>query len=351
MKIQMNFKYQMQGFHLSINWESQENRIGILGASGSGKSMTLKALSGIITPDSGQIIVNDTVYFDSDKHINIPPQKRKIGYLFQNYALFPTMTVEKNISMGLFNCKKNEKQEKVNAIIEKLQLETLRYRYPHELSGGQQQRVALARILVYEPDLILLDEPFSALDTFLKDNLIFEMKKILQEYNGTMIMVSHSIEEIYTFSNYLFVIDKGMILENNYTKSIFQKPTYAESAKLTGIKNISSITKIDEHTCFAENWNITLHTKESISEKIHYVGFHSQDLFPGTMNDINSFSFQIQNVTETPSEKIYQIIPASSNEKDSALTPIFYKCNHNLYPNNQIGNYLSISPDSLFLLS
>ena len=159
MKIQMHFKYQMDGFSLCIDWESNKNRIGILGSSGCGKSMTLKALAGIITPDSGKIIINDKTYFDSEKQINIPPQKRKIGYLFQNYALFPTMTVEQNINMGLLKCSKAEINKKVDAMISRFQLEELRYRYPHELSGGQQQRVALARMLAYEPDLILLDEP------------------------------------------------------------------------------------------------------------------------------------------------------------------------------------------------
>lgn len=352
MKIQMHFKYQMDCFSLCIDWESNKNRIGILGASGCGKSMTLKALAGIITPDSGKIIINDKTYFDSEKQINIPPQKRKIGYLFQNYALFPTMTVEQNISMGLLKCSKSEINKKVDAMISRFQLEELRYRYPHELSGGQQQRVALARILAYEPDLILLDEPFSALDTFLKDNLIHEMQEILKEYKGTMIIVSHSRDEIYTLSDYLFILDKGHIVESNDTKDIFQSPYYVESAKLTGCRNISPIERIDEHTCYAKSWGLTFHTNRIISDDMYYIGFRAHDLLPVKEPGENTFSFKIKSITETPFETVYYLQPQLSEQKNFIVEDICYKCAHNLSKEQPIisANYMAINQDKLYLL-
>lgn len=167
MGIKVDIKRKLGEFSLDINFQTESKRIGILGASGCGKSMTLKSIAGIETPDFGMIQIDDKVLFDSANKVDLKPQKRNVGYLFQNYALFPTMTVAKNIAAGLKGSKE-EKQKKVQEMIEKFELTGLADRLPGQLSGGQQQRVALARIMAYEPDVILLDEPFSALDVFLK---------------------------------------------------------------------------------------------------------------------------------------------------------------------------------------
>lgn len=352
MKLEMNFIYKMNNFNLSINWESSERRIGILGASGCGKSMTLKTLAGIATPDSGKIIVNGKTYFDSEKNINIPPQQRKIGYLFQNYALFPTMTIEQNISMGLLNYQKKTRRDKINRLISRLHLEELRHRYPHELSGGQQQRVALARILAYEPELILLDEPFSALDSFLKENLIKELQDILESYTGTMIIVSHDMDEIYTLSDYLFILEKGTIIEHNYTDNLFKNPIHMESARLTGLKNISPIEKINDYTCYAQNWHLTLHTNTEISRDINYVGFHAYDMVSSLKANENTFAFQIKSTTKTPHRTTYYLQPKSDSMEIYTGELIYYQQFHNLQKTefNTTFNYLTIPPDKLYLL-
>ena len=145
MKIEVNIKKKLGNFNLDINFSSDSLRTGILGRSGCGKSVTLKAIAGIITPDSGRIVVNNRVLYDSDKNINLKPQDRKVGYLFQNYALFPTMTVEKNISV-VIKIKANKK-EKINSLISKFGLEEIRNKFPSQISGGQQQRTALARLI------------------------------------------------------------------------------------------------------------------------------------------------------------------------------------------------------------
>lgn len=174
-------------YELDVHWKSTKKRIGILGASGSGKSLTLKSIAGIEHPDQGHIQIGDHVLYDSDSRICLKPQKRNVGYMFQNYALFPTMTVEQNVGAGLAGDKK-KKQEQVQKMIRHFRLEGLEKRLPRELSGGQQQRVALARIMAYEPSVILLDEPFSALDVFLKDRLQQEMMELLSDYDGTVIL-------------------------------------------------------------------------------------------------------------------------------------------------------------------
>ena len=183
MSLQAEIKKRFSGFFLEVSLQTDGGVLGILGASGSGKSMTLKCIAGIETPDEGRIVLNGRVLFDSAARVNLPPQKRKVGYLFQNYALFPNMTVEANIAAGLKGSRE-EKREAVERMIHLFKLEGLEKRYPSQLSGGQQQRTALARILVYEPDVIMLDEPFSALDFYLKEQLQFQVRDVLAGYQG-----------------------------------------------------------------------------------------------------------------------------------------------------------------------
>ena len=208
MAIEVKIQRKLNTFELNIDFKSDSKRIGILGASGCGKSMTLKSIAGIEPPESGLIKIEGKTVYDSENKVNLKPQKRNIGYLFQNYALFPTMTVEKNIAAGLKG-KKQENAKRVREMIEKFQLTGLEKRFPAELSGGQQQRVALARIMAYKPDVILLDEPFSALDMYLKDRLQQELLELFEDYEGTVIMVSHSRDEVYRFSEELLIIDQG----------------------------------------------------------------------------------------------------------------------------------------------
>ena len=169
--LKVNIQKKLKEFDLEVDFELKKGCLGILGPSGCGKSMTLKSVAGIVDPDNGIVsLTTDEVYiyFDSTKKINLKPQKRKVGYLFQNYALFPNMTVEENVAAGL---SKGDDKKRVSEMIRRFHLEGLEKRYPRQLSGGQQQRVALARILAYGPDVILLDEPFSAMDAFLKEQL------------------------------------------------------------------------------------------------------------------------------------------------------------------------------------
>ena len=196
--------------------------MGILGASGSGKSMTLRCIAGIQTPDSGRIVVNDKVLFDSEKKINLKPQERKVGYLFQNYALFPTMTVEKNIACGYRGDKKQLKA-KVADYIERYQLNGLEKRYPGQLSGGQQQRVAIARALATDPEIIYFDEPTSALDPELTDEVLEVMRQLAQE-GMTMVVVTHEMNFARNVSNRVIFMDHGLIVEQGSPEQIFEHP-------------------------------------------------------------------------------------------------------------------------------
>ena len=309
MGLTVNIKRKLGEFKLDIQFQSESKRIGILGASGCGKSMTLKSIAGIETPDTGKIQIGDAVLFDSEKKINLKPQKRNVGYLFQNYALFPTMTVAKNIATGLKGSKE-EKQKRVQEMIEKFQLQGLENRLPGQLSGGQQQRVALARIMAYEPDVIMLDEPFSALDVFLKDRLQQELKEMLDDYKGIVIMVSHSRDEIYRFSDELLIMDKGSVVTYGETKEIFANPEYREAARLTGCKNFSDIEWVDAHTAKLTDWGITLHTEQEIPENATCMGYRAHDFVPvwGERKE-NCLKVNVGSMAELPFEDNYYLKP------------------------------------------
>ncbi|MDD3569477.1 MAG: ATP-binding cassette domain-containing protein [Lachnospiraceae bacterium] len=286
MCLEVNIKKRIGSFKLEVEFNAENNRIGILGASGCGKSMTLKCIAGIENPDEGRIVLDGKVLFDSKEKIKLLPQKRKIGYLFQNYALFPNMTVSKNIGIT------KASSEKITFLISKLHLDGLEDRYPSQLSGGEQQRVALARILAYEPEMIILDEPFSALDGYLKDQLQREMLEILADYKGKVIVVSHSKSEIYRLSEQLVVMDKGKVVLCDHKKKVFNSPQFVQVARLTGYKNISKAKKVDDYCINALDWNITLKTNEKITDKVEYVGIMPNQIealsFIQQENEINN---------------------------------------------------------------
>lgn len=225
MKLVVDIKKDFGSFLLESSFETEDLITGVLGSSGSGKSMTLKCIAGIVTPDEGYIALDDRVLFDSSKKINIRPQDRRVGYLFQNYALFPSMTVKKNIMCGLRKEKdRNAKKRKYEEAVELLHLEGLENRLPSQLSGGQAQRTALARIIVSEPDLLLLDEPFSALDAFLRRSLQTELLSLLKSLKKEAILVTHSAREVRRMTTYLFVMKDGKIIRRGGTEDIFLSP-------------------------------------------------------------------------------------------------------------------------------
>lgn len=198
-------------FDLDVSFQVNDNILGLMGASGSGKSMTLKCIAGIETPDQGRIVLNDRVLFDSEKKINVPIQKRNVGYMFQSYALFPNMDVYENISVGLRARKVKDVDIVAQKVMKQFQISELASRYSKQLSGGQRQRVALARLMAYEPDVLLLDEPFSALDEDLKEDLLRELKSELQ-ISKPVVFVSHNKEEVNELCDFKYKIKQGEIV-------------------------------------------------------------------------------------------------------------------------------------------
>ena len=300
--LKVNIQKELNEFDLEVDFELKNRRLGILGPSGCGKSMTLKSIAGIVTPDEGIISLDtdeETLYFDSKRKINLKPQNRNVGYLFQNYALFPNMTVEENIAIGL---SKDDQGKTVSDMIKRFHLEGLEKRYPRQLSGGQQQRVALARIMAYGPDVILLDEPFSAMDTFLKEQLRLELVNSLKDFDGFSIMVTHDRDEAFQFCDELIVLDKGKVIAKGDTYEVFENPKKVQVARLTGCKNISKIEIIDDFHLKSLDWGLVLEVSERIPSNITHIGIRAHNFISANEGDVNSFDTKDSTLLEMPFE-------------------------------------------------
>lgn len=277
MGLQVKIKKKLGNFLLDVCFEIDNKTLAILGASGSGKSMTLKCIAGIETPDEGKIVLDNKVLFDSDKKINLPPQERSVGYLFQNYALFPNMTVEENIGVAI-RMPKREKEEIVKEKIKTFYLQGLEKKKPCQLSGGQQQRVALARMIASNPKIIMLDEPFSALDSHLRWQLEQEMLEIIEKYQRPTLFVSHNRDEVYRISDLIGVMNNGKLEKLSSKKELFQCPELLTGAILTGCKNFSRIIKINDYRVKAIDWQVELETKSKVTNESEYIGIRAHHI-------------------------------------------------------------------------
>ena len=232
--LKVNIKKKLYRYELNVTFECEKNIIGLLGASATGKSMILKCIAGIEKPDSGYIILDDKVLYDSGKGINLIPQNRRVGYLFQSFALFPQMTVEENVKVSVSKKYRSdsEKNKKMKETLDMLKLSDIGNEYPREISGGERQRVALARIIVNEPDFLLLDEPFSSLDAHLRWSLANELKSIVKKFSNGVIFVSHDIREIEFLCDDVMVISNGKIVESGPVNEVILNAKSDETKKL-----------------------------------------------------------------------------------------------------------------------
>ena len=260
MSLEVDVRKRLGDFSLDVSFSAEDpaETLALLGASGCGKSMALKCVAGIERPDEGRIVLNGRVLFDSTGHVDVPAQQRRVGYLFQNYALFPTMTVEGNVLAGVRAPTRAERLARAHEQIRAFRLEGLERRRPAELSGGQQQRCALARIMANEPELLLLDEPFSALDGFLRWQLELELADTLRAFPGGVLFVTHSRDEVYRMCDRVCVLTDGKSGRTVPTRDLFDAPVTRAEAVISGCKNVSAARPAGERSLRCDDWGVEL---------------------------------------------------------------------------------------------
>ena len=297
MKLVVNIEKHLRDFTLAADFTLTDTTFALLGASGSGKSMTLKCIAGLERPDRGQIVLNERILFDSEKGINLPPQARSVGYLFQNYALFPNMTVRENITFALSGTQ--EEKERIFAEnVARFSLEGLENAYPAALSGGQQQRVAFARILARGADVLLLDEPLSALDTHLKWQIETALREILAMQDISAILVTHDRDEAFRIAQEIATVDRGQLTPPMDKHELFRNPGTCAATTLTGCKNISAAQRVDETHVAATDWGITLRVADTATD-VRHIAVRAHYLVLASESDANALPARIDEVIES----------------------------------------------------
>ena len=297
MKLIVNIEKRLRDFTLAANFTLTDTTLALLGASGSGKSMTLKCIAGLERPDRGQIVLNGRTLYDSAKGINLPPQARNVGYLFQNYALFPNMTVRENIIFALEGSR--EEKERIFAEnVARFSLEGLESAYPANLSGGQQQRVAFARILARGADVLLLDEPLSALDTHLKWQIEIALREILSMQDISAILVTHDRDEAFRIAQEIATVDRGQLTTPMDKHELFRSPGTRAATTLTGCKNISAARRVDETHVTATDWGITLRVADATTN-VRHIAVRAHYLVLATENDADAHPARIAEIIES----------------------------------------------------
>ena len=300
MSLKVDIYKKLGSFELSVSFETENEVMALFGASGCGKSTILKCVAGILKPDRGHIILDGKTLFDSEKRINLTPQQRNVGYLFQQYALFPNMTVEQNIACGIHGKKD---AERIANVVKAMHLEGMEKKYPSQLSGGQQQRTALARILIGEPDILMLDEPFSALDTHLRYQMEQEVKQVIKKFGKSTLLVSHDSDEVYRLSDRVAVMRDGLIEKIGDKKTIFMDPETINGAILTGYRNMSKVRVLSVGRVFAEDWETELSVNGDTTGVTHVAARSEKFQIGGTENILicivqevisNAFSYAVR---------------------------------------------------------
>jgi molybdate transport system permease protein len=305
LKLEVEIEKKLADFTLDVAFSASQAPLSILGASGAGKTMLLRCIAGIENPGRGRIVLNHRVLFDSEKRIAVPARDRRVGMLFQNYALFPHRTVAENLGFGIVSDGRMERDAKVASLVERMHLGGLEARYPRELSGGEQQRAALGRALATDPEALLLDEPLAALDTHLRSQVERQLQDTFAAFRRPTLLVTHNIEEAYRLGENLLVLARGRAVAFGPKDEIFRRPRSAEVARLTGCKNISRAKMNSDGSVDALDWGCRLRVAEAITKTPKYVGIraHHIDFAEGSAlraSDKNVFPCRLSQSSETP---------------------------------------------------
>ena len=304
MSLEVDIKKEFKTFTLDVSFSAGDETLGFLGASGCGKSLTLRCIAGIETPDEGRIVVNDKVFFDSEHKINLTPQERKTALLFQNYMLFPNLTVAQNVAAGIGKeVSKADRDGIVGRELKRFGLEGFGKRYPAQLSGGQQQRVALARMLAARPGILMLDEPFSALDAHLKEVLEQNLVSLFDAFGGTVLYVSHDIDEALRFCDRIAVVDAGHIMEIDSGDDLVNNPRSVAALKLSGCKNATPVERVDEGHVWSAKWGVTIEVDGPVADDAAYLGVRARYLEQVDGPGPNCFRMRVDRASDSRFER------------------------------------------------
>ncbi|MDR3037050.1 MAG: ATP-binding cassette domain-containing protein [Coriobacteriales bacterium] len=313
MSLSVDIRKSYPNFELDVSFEAGSETLGLLGASGCGKSLTLRCIAGLEKPDEGRIVVAGTTFFDSKQGINLTAQQRKTALLFQSYMLFPNLTVAQNIAAGI---PPSTPKATVHAIIkeqlERFDLAGFGKRYPIRLSGGQQQRVALARMLAAHPAILMLDEPFSALDAHLKSSLEQGLLDLFDSFEGSIVYVSHDIDEAFRFCDRIAVIDQGQLAEVATCAQMLDHPTTYATLRVSGVKNVSPVRRLSAHEVEALDWGITLTTEQEVPSDVAFAGIRAAFIEPADGADArpNCFDCTVLRTVDSRFERSVFLRPA-----------------------------------------
>jgi molybdate transport system permease protein len=359
MSLEVAIEKQVSGFRLAVEFTADGAPLGLLGPSGSGKTMTLRAIAGLESPDRGRIALHGRVLFDSARGINVPARARRIGLLFQHYALFPHLTVAENIAFGLGRLPRPEQARRVARQLAAARLDGLAGRYPASLSGGEQQRVALARALAVEPEALLLDEPFSALDTHLRSALERQLRETLATYQGSTLFVSHNLEEAYRVCGELVVLERGAVAARGPKEEIFRHPPTLEVARLTGCKNYSRARCAADGLVEALDWGCAVRVTQEFAKppahvaiRAHHIRVRAADASTDQVHE-NIFPCWLAAMTETPFRVTLDLRIGGSpaSPADFHVQAEVFKQEWEAFRNLPQPWQAELAPDRLFLLS
>ena len=308
MSLEVDIEKKFKGFHLQSQFTADDETMGLLGASGCGKSLTMRSIAGIERPDSGKIVVNGTVFFDrapgKKARVDLTPQQRKTALLFQNYMLFPNLTVAQNVAAGISkDVSPADRDAMVQTELKRFGLSGFEKRYPVQLSGGQQQRVALARMLAARPGILMLDEPFSALDAHLKSVLEQNLVSLFDAFRGTILYVSHDIDEALRFCDRIAVVEAGHIMEMGTGDDLVNRPQSQAGIKLSGCKNATPAERVGARRVWLPKWGVEVETAADVPEGVKCLGVRAFFLERADGPGRNCFRMRVDRVSDSRFER------------------------------------------------
>ncbi len=357
MALEIQIAKNLPDFTLDVSFTAGNEPLAILGPSGAGKTMLLRCVAGLERADRGRIALDGRTLTDVEQRVHIPARQRRVGLLFQHYALFPHRTVAENIAFGLRHLSGEERDRRLAALMDRMHLTGLEQRYPREISGGEQQRAALARALAIDPEALLLDEPLSALDTHLRGQVEAHLQETFAGYQRPALLVTHNIEEAYRLGQQLLVLSRGRVAAFGAKEEIFRHPPTVEVARLTGCKNFSRARAISDHVVEATDWGCQLRVAQALPRPAVQVGIRAHHI-----------DFVESSAKATPEENVFPCWLARSSETPFRITLYLhlhrppeaggevhlqaevFKEKWQLFRERPLPWHVRLSPESLFLL-